>query len=115
MAKFYKFDFTKELKLLHPAAIKALQVAGRSNNHLVKLRKLRKRLDKISGDQTVFEKYKEDKNYSKKLEAEFTKELMDLLKAYAKVADILDEWKSMNNEFAKAMFAKLKQKYDTMR
>ena len=39
----------------------------------------------------------------------------DLDRMYAKVADILDEWKSMNNEFAKAMFAKLKQKYDTMR
>ena len=115
MAKFYKFDFTKELEKMNIAKWDARRLEAFSKDYVVQFEKLRARLTEISGSHKTQQAYKKDENFSKKLEKDLKKEVVTLLKRYAKVADVLDSWKKTNNQFAKAMFAKLKQKYDTMR
>ena len=115
MAKYYKFDFTKELEKMELAKWDSKRLEGYSKDYVVQIQKLRKRLIDISGDLEVSKNCSRDQNFSKKLEKDLTKEVVTLLKRYAKIADLLDSWKTTNNDFAKSMFVKLKQKYGTMK
>lgn len=110
MAKFYKFDFSKELLNLKPSPfLTSSQLMGRSKTYCDLVRKLEKRLTSISCDPKVAIDSK-DKKYSDKLQKELSKEIATVHKRYAEALDIMDWWKKSNETFIKAMLVKLKQK-----